>query len=158
MRQEVLNHPHNDLSNISFQQKSTALSLVITIGATVYYIVNMWPMRALTLDNNAMPDGFGTLVIGTVALIIIAQIVLQSALAIQTGTAPATTAHEKSAALKATRNAYNVLTAGIFFVIGSVFVAELALFYTANLAILSFALSEIVKDVSRLFYGRSQIG
>ena len=158
MKQEALNHPNNDLNNVSFQQKSTALSLVITIGATVYYIVNMWPMRTLSLDNNAMPDGFGTLVIGTVGLIIIAQIVLQSALAIWAGAAPAATAYEKLAALKATRNACILLTVGVFIVIGSVFVAELTPFYTANFAILSFALAEIVKDASLLFYGRSQIG
>lgn len=30
---------------------------------------------------------------------------------------------------------------------------ELPPFFTANLAILSFALAEIVKDASRLFYG-----
>ncbi|MEZ4711256.1 MAG: hypothetical protein R3A44_28920 [Caldilineaceae bacterium] len=152
MKQKALNHPNNDLSSISFQQKSTALSLVITIGATVYYIANMWPMRPSILDNDAMPDGFGTLVIGTVALIIIAQIVLQSALAIWAGAAPAATAHEKLAALKATRNAYSLLTVGIFIVFGSVFFAELAPFYTANLAILSFAFAEIVKDASQLFY------
>lgn len=162
MKQEALNHPNNDLSNISFQQKSTALSLVITIGATVYYVVNMWPMRALTLGNNAMPDGFGTLMIGTVALIIIAQIVLQSALAIWAGGASnvtqAATAHEKSAALKATRNAYALLTVGMFIVIWSVFVAELTPFYTANFAILSVALAGIVQDASRLFYGWREVG
>jgi hypothetical protein len=158
MKQEELNHPNSALSNISFQQKSTALSLVITIGATVYYAVNMWPMHAPTLNNNAMPGGFGTLVIGTVAVIILAQIVLQSALALWAGGASAATAYEKMASLKATRNAYALLSVGVFTVIGSVFVAEPTLFYTVNIAILSFALAEIVNDASRLYYGWRQVG
>ena len=38
--------------------------------------------------------------------------------------------------------------------VGSVFLQELTPFCTANLAILSFALAEIVKFGSQLFYGR----
>jgi hypothetical protein len=162
MKQETLNRSNIPLSHISFQQKSTALSLVITGSVTVYYIRGAWPMHKMALANNTLPDGFGTLVISTVALIIIAQIALQTMLAIWAGGASgatqSATAHEKSAGLKATRNAYAVLIIGIFAVISSLFSEVLTLFYTANFAIISFALAEIVKDASLLFYGRREVG
>ena len=152
--QEVVNHPENTLSSISFQQKSTALSLIITGSATAYYFANMWPMRSVALANDVIPAGFGSLVLNTVILIILAQIALQIVLVFGSGVAAAPTEHEKTAVLKAKRNAYGVLTFGVFAAIGSVFLEELTPFCTANLAILGFALAEIVKYVSQLFYAR----
>ena len=152
--QEFVNHPENTLSSISFQQKSTALSLIITGSATAYYFANMWPMRPVALANDIIPAGFGGLVLNTITLIILAQIVLQIVLVFGSGVAAAATEHEKVAALKAKRNAYGVLTFGIFVSIGSVFLEELTPFCTANLAILGFALAEIVKYASLLFYAR----
>lgn len=154
MTQKVPKNPENTLSNISFQQKSTALSLVIVASATAYYFANMWPMRPVALENNIIPDGFGSLVLGTVGLIITAQIVLQIVLVIGASTAPAATANEKIASLKASRNAYVVLTTGIFAAVGTVFLDGLTPFCTANLAIISFLLAEIVQSGSQLFYGR----
>ena len=46
MKQEITNRTGNDLNNISFQQKSTGLSLVITSSATLYFVARAWPMRA----------------------------------------------------------------------------------------------------------------
>ncbi|MEZ4592026.1 MAG: hypothetical protein R3D55_12925 [Chloroflexota bacterium] len=154
MNQQALNQPKNDLSNISFQQKSTALSLIITGSATAYYFANMWPMRPIALANDIIPAGYGSLVLNTITLIILAQIVLQIVLVFGSGVAAAPTEHEKTAALKAKRNAYGVLTFGIFAAIGSVFLEELTPFCTANLAILGFALAEMVKYASLLFYAR----
>lgn len=152
--QEVMSRPENPLSHISFQQKSTALSLIITGSATAYYFANMWPMRLIALANDIIPAGFGSLVLNTITLIILAQIVLQIVLVFGSGVAAAPTEHEKVAALKAKRNAYGVLTFGIFAAIGSVFLEELTPFCTANLAILGFALAEMVKYASLLFYAR----
>ena len=154
MNQRAINQPKNDLSNVSFQQKSTALSLIITGSATAYYFANMWPMRPIALANDVIPAGFGSLVLNTVILIILAQIALQIVLVFGSGVAAAPTEHEKTAVLKAKRNAYGVLTFGVFAAIGSVFLEELTPFCTANLAILGFALAEIVKYVSQLFYAR----
>lgn len=154
MKQQALNQPQNDLTNISFQQKSTALSLIITGSATAYYIANIWPMRPIALANDIIPAGYGSLVLNTITLIVLAQIVLQIVLVFGSGVAAAPTEHEKVAALKAKRNAYGVLTFGIFAAIGSVFLEELTPFCTANLAILGFALAEMVKYVSLLFYAR----
>ncbi len=154
MTQETLTRPKNGLSNISFQQKSTALSLLIISSTTAYYIANMWPMRPITLANDIIPAGYGNLVLNTVGLIILAQIVLQIVLVIGSGAAPAATAHEKMAALKAKRNANGVLSFGILAAVGSVFLPELTSFCTANLAFLGLIFAENVKYASQLFYAR----
>jgi hypothetical protein len=80
--------------------------------------------------------------------------VLQAVLAIGAGNIAPPTAQERTAALNATRNGYAVLTAGVFATIGSVFLPELTPFCTANIAILAFALAEIVKNTSQLIYAR----
>jgi hypothetical protein len=153
MKQETLNRPDNALNNISFQQKSAALSLIITSSATVYYFANMWPMRPIALENDIIPAGYGNLLLTTLFLIIVAEIILQIVLVIGAGSAPAA-AHEKNAALKARRNAYGVLAFGALAAIGSVFLEELTPFCTANLAFLGLAFAEIVKFASQLFYAR----
>ena len=154
MTQEILTRPNNDLSNISFQQKSTGLSLLIMSSATAYYFANMWPMRPIALENDIIPAGYGDLVLNTIGLIILAQIMLQIVLVIGSGSAPATTAHEKMAALKAKRNANGVMAFGILAAVGSVFLPELTSFCTANFAFLGLIFAENVKYASRLFYAR----
>jgi len=152
--QETINQSENALSTISFQQKSTALSLIITGSATAYYIANMWPMRPIALANDIIPQGYGSLLLTTLALIIVAEVILQIVLVIGAGSAPAALAHEKQAALKARRNAYGVLAFEALAAIGSVFLEELTPFCTANLAFLGLAFAEIVKFGSQLFYAR----
>lgn len=154
MNQQAVAHPQNDFKNVTFQQKSNGLTLVIVSSTVAYYFSKMWPMRAIALENNIIPDGFGNLVLSTIGIIIVSQIVLQIVLAIGAGETPKATAHEKMASLKATRNAYSVLAVGIFAAIGTMFLEGLTPFCTANLAILSFALAEIVKYGSMLVYGR----
>ena len=68
MKQEALTYPNNDLSNISFQQKSTGLSLLIMSSATAYYFANMWPMRPIALENDIIPAEviFNNLALGIV--------------------------------------------------------------------------------------------
>jgi hypothetical protein len=141
-------------SNISFHQKSTGLSLVVIGGAAIYYFANMWPMRPIALANDAIPTGYGNLVLSTLTLIILTQIVLQTVLAIGAGSTSVAATHQKAAMHKASRNAYAVLTLGIFVAIGSVFLEELTPFCTANLVILGFLAAEIVKFASQLFYTR----
>lgn len=166
MQQEILT-TQTERSDSAFQQKSTALSLLITIGATVYYIANMLPLRTEALTTGTMPAGFGPLILTTVVLIVIAQIVTQSILSLMAGGTTAMDAHEQAAALKAKRNGYLVLTVGIFGVISSAFwgeaipfwfisrvAGEPTLFTTANLAILAYALAAIVEYASQLFYSR----
>lgn len=127
---------------------------MITGSAAIYYFVNMWPMRPIALADNVIPAGYGSLVLTTLVVMIVAQIVLQSVLAIGADAALPATDYERTAALRATRNAYYVLVAGMLAVVGSVFLQELTPFCTANIAILSFALAEIVKFTSQLVYAR----
>ena len=152
--QEIMNQPQPALSNITFRQKSTALSLIITGSATAYYIANMWPMRPIALANDVIPAGYGNLLLTTLALIIVAEIILQIVLVIGAGSAPAALAQEKNAALKARRNAYGVLAFGALAAIGSVFLEELTPFCTANLAFLGLCFAEIVNYASQLVYAR----
>lgn len=154
MTQESLNRTENGLNNVSFQQKSTGLSLVITGGATLYFIARAWPMRSTAVAGDAIPAGYGGLVITTVLLIIVAQIVLQTVLVIGQGDMEPTGTADETAARRALQNGYFVLTTGILAVIGSVFVEALTLFDTVNVAILGLALAEIVHSASQLIYAR----
>ena len=72
----------------------------------------------------AFPTGYGSLLLTTMFLIVIAEIVLQIVLVIGSGSASEATAHEKMAGLKARRNAYGVLAFGVMAAIGSVFLEE----------------------------------
>ncbi|MBK8934287.1 MAG: hypothetical protein IPM76_18625 [Chloroflexi bacterium] len=111
MKQQALNQPKNELSNISFQQKSTALSLIITGSATAYYIANMWPMRPIALANDIIPAGFGSLLLTTMGLIIVAEIILQIVLVFGAGLRQRRW-RTKASSAKARRNAYGVLVFG----------------------------------------------
>ncbi len=154
MKQESVNRANDGLSNISFQQKSEGLSLVITGSAALYFIARVWPMRPAAVASDALPAGYGGVVFTTLLLIVVAQIVLQAVLAIGQGNvAPASTA-ERAAALKARRKAYWVLTAGVGAAVGTVFAEALTIFDTANVVNLGLALAEIVQSVSQLFYAR----
>lgn len=154
MKQGTLTHQNKSSLNISSQQKRAGLSLLIISSATIYYFVNMWPMRPVALASDVIPAGYGSLVLTTIALIIIAQIVLQIVLAVGAKDMPAATSHQKIATLKATRNAYGVLAFGLFVAIGSVFLEALTPFCTANLAILGLFAAEITQFSSQLIYGR----
>lgn len=111
-------------------------------------------MRPVAGATDAVPAGYLSLVAGTLALIVGAQIVLQIVLVIGAGSAPAATAAEKAAGLKAWRNAYFVLAAGVIAAAASFLLLEPGGFYTANIAILSLAAAEIVHLASQLVYGR----
>ena len=96
-------------------------------------------------------------ILNTIILLTIAQIVLQVVLTIGSGSALAATVAEKTAALKASRNAYNVLTLVVFAAIGGIMLLGLNLLFVINVLVLGFAVAEIVKLTSQLFYaGRTQ--
>lgn len=150
MNQNLTNRSNNARSNISFQQKSTALSLVIISGATLYYFSGAWP---LDLTTNVIPEGVALRIMTTIVLLILAQIVLQIVLTFGSGSAPAATAAEKTAALKASRNGYGVLTLVIFAAVGGIMLLGLNMLFVVNILVLGFATAEIVKLTSQLFYG-----
>lgn len=154
MTQETINRSNQSLNGISFRQKSEGLSLVITSSAALYFIARVWPMRPAAVASDAIPAGYGGVVLTTLILIVVAQIVLQAVLAIGQGSAEPATANEQAASLKARRNAYFVLAAGAIAAVGSVFGPALTLFDTANVVILGLALAEMVQSASQLFYAR----
>ena len=149
-----INRSTTSFNSISFQQKSTGLSLLITSSLAAYYVARMWPMRPIALANDIIPAGYGSLLLTTISLIVLAEIILQIVLVFGAGSAPTAVAHEKQAALQARRNAYGVLAFGALAAIGSVFLEELTPFCTANLAFLGLAFAEVVKFASQLFYAR----
>ena len=153
MTQELLNRSNQDMTQMSFQQKSTLLSLVITISAALYYFVNAWQLQPDSEAIGMIPDSFGSLVLNTAVVITLTQIVLQIVLAFGSGSAPAKTAHEVQASLKSQRNAYFVLALTLFLGIAS-FWGDTIPFHSVELLIIGFVLSEIVKLASQLFYGR----
>lgn len=154
MKQETFNQTNPNTFNASFHQKSAGLSLVIISSAALYFVARAWPMRPAALSSDTLPVGYGGLVLTTLLLIIVGQIVLQTVLAIGQGSVASAHAVEKAAGLKAKRNGYFVLAAGILAVIGSAFVETLTLFDSTSLAILSLVLAEIVQQASLLFYGQ----
>lgn len=154
MKQETVNRTNSSTLNASFHQKSMGLSLVITSSAALYFIANVWPMRSAALAGDTLPAGYGGVALITLVLMVVAQIVLQTVLVIGAGSAEPATAAEQAAALKARRNAYFVLVAGMLAAVASVFLEALTPFDTANLIILGLALAEIVKFASQLLYGR----
>jgi len=153
MSQEILNRSNQDMTQMSFQQTSTLLSLIITIGTALYYFVNAWQMQPDSEAIGMIPESYGSLVLNTAVIITLAQIVLQIVLAFGSGSAPAKTAHEVQASLKSQRNAYFVLAFTLFLGITS-FWGDTILFHSVELLIIGFVLSEIVKLASQLFYGR----
>jgi hypothetical protein len=60
------------------------------------------------------------------------------------------------AAQKAASNAYILLSLGLFAVVASFFWGEIMPFYTVDLAVMGFALAEIVKFGSLLLYARRE--
>jgi hypothetical protein len=154
MNQETIKRPNNSLNHISFQQKSAGVSLVITSSAALYFSAGVWPMRPAAVAGGAIPAGYGGVIVVTLVLIVVAQIVLQSVLAIGQGAVEPANSAEQTAALKARRNAHFVLTIGAIAAVGSVFVAAPTIFDTANIVVLGLALAEIVHAASQLFYVR----
>ncbi|MEZ4593596.1 MAG: hypothetical protein R3D55_20995 [Chloroflexota bacterium] len=154
MNQETIKRSNNSLNHISFQQKSSGLSLVITSSAALYFIARVWPMRPAAVASDAIPAGYGGVVFTTLLLIVVAQIVLQAVLAIGHGDVEAASVAEQAAGHKARRNAYFALTVAALAAVGSTFFQALTLFDTANVVVLGLALAEIVQSVSRLIYAR----
>lgn len=154
MKQKTINRSDNGQNALSFHQKSNVVSLAIISIATMYFIAKVWSMPARDLANNVIPAGYGGLILTTVLLIIVAQIGLQIVLVFGAGSAGEVSAVEKTAVFKATRNAYAVLTVGVFTAVASLFWGDWLPLYTTDLLIVGFALAEIVKYASQLFYSR----
>ena len=153
----MMTQPNNTLS-ASFQQKSTAVSLVVLLSAAAFTFYRLWQMAQspdALQTASTLPAGFWPLMIGMVILIVVMQIVLQTVLVIGQGSANPPTAHEKAAAQKAGRNAYWVLVTGVMGVFASLLFGP-SPFVMGSLLLTSLVLAESVKFASQLVYAGAQ--
>ena len=142
--------------NSSFYPKSAGISLVVIAAIALYYLVKLFallqPASLLRLDL-PMPEGYWPLALTTLALIIATEAILQTVLAIGAGNVPAQTEQEQTASLKANRNAYALLVAGVFATFATLFFNP-SPFVMGNLLLMVFVLAELTKYASQLFYQR----
>lgn len=148
MNQKSTTHKNSSKINASFQQKSSGVSLVIINTIAIYYFIKVVDMAR---QGDAMPVGFGQLVLTTLILIVVAEIVLQTVLTIGAGGASAPTQRDREAAAKAKVYGYWVLAIGALATFGSVFFAATP-FIMANIALFSFVLAEVIRFISQLIY------
>ncbi len=138
--------------NLSFQEKSTWVSLVTTVVVSAIYFSKVYPILKLEPGN---PVGLVKLFVGMTILYILISAVLHSVLAIHKHKEAAAGADErdKLIELKAFRNAYFALIFGLFHV------GAYAFFHTStaviiHLALAAFVLSQIVGYITQIYHYR----
>lgn len=151
MSQKVTHRPIPQSFNAPFRVKSAGVSLVTILIVGCYYFANL---LTLLPSGEGVPEGALNLMITTILLIIVVEAVLQIILFIGAGQIEKRTGHDDSIAARASRNAYLVLTLGVFATLGSMFVG-FALFEVISILLLAFMVAEVVKFGSQIVYYRS---
>ncbi len=149
MSQRISNRRQPSL-NAPFRVKSAGVSLVIILIVGLYYLANVLPMLS---SAATVPDGALSLVVTTVALVIGIEVVLQIVLFIGAGQVEDRTAGDEIVTARASRNAYSVLTVGVFATFGSLFFGY-SPFQMGSILLLAFVLAEVVKFGSQIVYYR----
>ena len=144
-----MNRPQQSL-NGPFRAKSAGVSLVVILIIGLYFVANA---IALLPGDQAVPDGALSLVITTLVLVIVVESALQIVLFIGAGRIEARTTRDDSIAAQASRNAYHVLTVGVFVTFGSM-LAGFTPFSMGSLLLLAFLLADLVKYASQVVYYR----
>lgn len=134
--------------NAPFRAKSAGVSLVVVFIVGMYYFANALPLFP---SPEAVPEGAISLFITTIALIIVAEIVLQIVLFIGAGQIEDRTRRDDTITALASRNAYLVLTLGVFATFGSIF-AGFTPFAVGSVLLLAFLLAEVVKFASQVLH------
>lgn len=152
MSQKIMNGRNQQL-NAPFRAKSAGVSLltILTIGS--YYVANV---LTLLPSDESVPDGTLNLTITAIALVIFVEVVLQIVLFIGAGQIENRTERDEAIAAQASRNAYIVLTVGIFATFGSMF-ASFTPFEMGSILLTTFLLAESVKFASQLVYYRRSV-
>lgn len=150
MSQQTINRSRQQEINAPFRAKSAGVSLVVILMIGIFYIANV--ISLLPSDEN-VPDGALGLAITAVVLIAVVEAVLQIVLFIGAGRIEERTERDDTIATQAARNAYLVMTAGVFGTFASMF-AGLTPFVMGSLLLTVFLIAEIVKFASQLFYYR----
>jgi len=146
MSQQTMNRKQE--INAPFRVKSAGVSLIAVLIIGLYYVANV--ISLLPSDEN-VPDGALSLAITAVVLIAVVEAALQIVLFIGAGQIEERTERDDTIDAQSTRNAYLVMTAGVFAAFASMF-AELTPFEMGSLLLTVFLIAEIVKFASHLFY------
>lgn len=162
MKQTTINSNQNATGNIapklSFQQKSMGISLVVIVSAAAFYFLRVAQMiqaDAMWQMSVPFPAGYWQIAIATVVLIIVAEVILHTAVTIQTGQAPTATPRDNHVTARSKSNAYNVLAVGAAVTVGSMFFA-LSPFVIGNLLLLFFVIAEVTRYASQLYYSKER--
>ncbi|MBI1281522.1 MAG: hypothetical protein GC179_25570 [Anaerolineaceae bacterium] len=153
MSEKVTHQDMPQALNIPFRVKSAGVSMVTILIIGCYYIANL---LSLLPSGEAVPDGALKLMITAAVLIIVVEIVLQIVLFIGAGQIEKRTKRDDDIASQASRNAYLVLTMGVFATIGSLFAGHTP-FEMSSILLLAFLLAEVVKFGSQMVYYRSAV-
>lgn len=135
----------------SFRVKSIAVSWVVIMVTALYAATQI---LGLATVEAAMPGEAWQIVAGAMICVTLVEVVLQAVLAIGAGKVPAATELDRMIAARATRNAYWVLLAGVYLVVGGIFLNATP-FMTVNALLLFFVFAELIKLTSQLVYYRA---
>ncbi len=152
MSQKEMKHYTTHHINASFRVKSAGVSLVALLIVGIYYFANV-----LTLPSTeSVPDGAFGLVFTAIVLIVVVESALQIVLFIGAGRVEDRTERDVAIATQSARNAYRVLTVGVFATIGSLFIGVNP-FEMGNILLFGFLIAEIVQYGSQLMYYRRSV-
>ena len=149
MSQNILKRGKQEV-NAPFRVKSAGVSLVVVLAIGSYFIANLLTMLP---SDESVPDGALSLTLNTIVLIAVVEAGLQTVLFIGAGKVEDSSEHDTTVAAKAARNAYLVLTVGVFAAFASMF-ADFTPFDMGSLLMSTFLLAEIVKFASQIVYYR----
>lgn len=138
------------MENISFREKGIIISLVVTLTIYGYYFGSIF----MQLWNKEINQAEAmTFFISTVILIIIAEAVLHSVLALGAGKEQEDPQDERDQLIsfRATRNAHIVLSVGVFLSFAHLLYGDNSLLI-AHFLLFFFIISEVVKYISQIFY------
>ena len=142
-----------NLSNVTFEEKSTWVSLATTVFIYAMYFSQVFE----GLMNNSLNKGeVAGLFIGSVVTMIIIQVVLQIILAARNSKEASRSGDERDRlfAMKAGYTSDWVLSFGVLIIAVHIFLNDLNSLWTANLLFLLFVVSQVVCYVMTLFYYR----
>ena len=138
--------------NLSYREKSIWGSLATTLVVYGYYFANVFSgTRPSQINRIALVR-----LMSAVFVIVVIEVVYHIVIALTSRVEPK---DERDILIegKAYRNAYFLLVADLFMLMGAIVLIGLTPFLTVNLLLLSAVVSEIVKSLTQLFFYRRGI-
>jgi len=136
--------------NLTYQEKSIWASLVITSGMFIYYFSRV---LGVIQDPELTGSSLIMVFIGVITITILAQVVIQSVMAIiyRAEVEEGSDERENLIRLKATNISHSILISGVWFASVTFYLLPSA-FMLMNLIIIFFIVSEIIGYVTQLIY------